>query len=244
MFWYKLHLFGDVYLSTGPEAVAEGGCLAGLCWCAVVLRVCMLVGCLPPVLLWACFYFDRPLLPPLLPPRGVCPQACAACSQRFNTRLESCPSPPAPCCLSWRPTTPCVCGLTWRAPVSGWDSHGLIVSCHAGCAWMVVMCLARCPLSLRYFGVNRAAHPFCAEFLNLHKPDASFPHSHFAMLADEERCQVDGRIGGRVVVHMCPMQQMGKQAARRGVCTHAFPHPPVNPARPHDPHLPGLQACD
>lgn len=24
MFWYKLHLFGDVYLSTGPEAVAEG----------------------------------------------------------------------------------------------------------------------------------------------------------------------------------------------------------------------------
>lgn len=24
MFWYRLHLFGDVYLSTGPEAVAEG----------------------------------------------------------------------------------------------------------------------------------------------------------------------------------------------------------------------------
>lgn len=26
MFWFKLHLHGDVYLSTGPEAVEQGGC--------------------------------------------------------------------------------------------------------------------------------------------------------------------------------------------------------------------------
>ena len=25
MFWYKLHLYGDAFLSTGPEAVAGGG---------------------------------------------------------------------------------------------------------------------------------------------------------------------------------------------------------------------------
>jgi hypothetical protein len=29
MFWYKLHLYGDVYLSTGPEAVAGGGWAGG-----------------------------------------------------------------------------------------------------------------------------------------------------------------------------------------------------------------------
>lgn len=45
MFWYKLHLFGDVYLSTGPEAVAEGG--LGLFvwvrgWLACVFVACFL----------------------------------------------------------------------------------------------------------------------------------------------------------------------------------------------------------
>ena len=35
-----------------------------------------------------------------------------------------------------------------------------------------------------------------ADYLNLHKPDASFPHAHFSMLADEERCQVGVPGGG------------------------------------------------
>lgn len=38
-----------------------------------------------------------------------------------------------------------------------------------------------------------------ADYLHLHKRDASFPQHHFAMLADEERCQVGGaarRAGG------------------------------------------------
>ena len=33
-----------------------------------------------------------------------------------------------------------------------------------------------------------------ADYLHLAKPDASFPHRHFSMLADERRCQVRGML--------------------------------------------------
>lgn len=39
------------------------------------------------------------------------------------------------------------------------------------------------------------------EFLNLMRPDVSFPHHHFAMLADEARCQVG--IGSVLSRHGC-----------------------------------------
>ncbi|PSC69443.1 arginine methyltransferase [Micractinium conductrix] len=102
MFWYKLHLFGDVYLSTGPEAVAEG--------------------------------------------------------------------------------------LRSMQPAVRYTAGELSVA--AGTVLPVVA--SHNTVRLR-FDVESA------EFLNLHKPDASFPHSHFAMLADEERCQAYKRAIERAV---------------------------------------------
>lgn len=102
MFWYKLHLFGDVWLSTGPQAVAEG------------------LRCLQPAVQY----------------------------------------------------------IAGELPVD---------------AGMVL------PLVASHNTVRMRFDVESAEFLNLHKPDAAFPHCHFAMLADEGRCQAYQRAIERAV---------------------------------------------
>lgn len=102
MFWYKLHLFGDVYLSTGPEAVAEG------------------LRSLQPAL-----QYIAGELP--VDAGQVLPMAASHNTVRLQFDVES------------------------------------------------------------------------ADYLHLHKRDASFPQHHFAMLADEGRCQAYERAIKRAV---------------------------------------------
>ena len=108
MFWYKLHLFGDVYLSTGPEAVAEGGLrafdrrlpLASVaCWRTAQHALMASPAAQQPCNVHACncTLAVHGLLPicqthmTLPPPGGAHPaqQACAACSPRCSTLLGS-----------------------------------------------------------------------------------------------------------------------------------------------------------
>ena len=99
MFWYKLHLYGDVYLSTGPEAVAGGGWAGGWVWRGCSQQrghwphvVTSGVSILPVSFLLVDPINSEPPCPAHLP---TCPpytrlQACAACSLRCSTSPASC----------------------------------------------------------------------------------------------------------------------------------------------------------
>lgn len=100
MFWYKLHLFGDVYLSTGPEAVAEGELIGT--WEQTLANVSELArpwrgpcgrGKLKatPRSLPVSFRPEESLLV------HSCVQASAACSRHCSTLLASCRWMPARC---------------------------------------------------------------------------------------------------------------------------------------------------
>ena len=130
LFWYRLHLHGDVYLSTGPEAVAQG------------------LRSLGPALQYLAG--ELPVEPGLVLPmvgRGL-----GLSGERVRTASAH------------RQLTPRSCALPAPSQVA---SHNTV--------------------RMR-FDIESA------DYLHLHKPDASFPHRHYSMLADVGRCEVRAKL--------------------------------------------------
>lgn len=288
MFWYKLHLFGDVYLSTGPEAVADGEPgrqMGGACVMGVD-GACFSPACMPLASQLAVAPASRHGSPTLLTDvrlpvhllRAVAPTcsaglrclqpavqyisgelavhegtvvplvashntvsgraACCSCEQQAQPRRT------AGCCarVARQPRSPRTISLLsvrlilW---VTGPYSRTRLLqavltagSCAAMPKYHTSKPGAFGPLSWHLTGLRlplRLRLPLLAqvrmkfdvestEVLNLMRPDVSFPHHHFAMLADEGRCKV-GLVQGRLLRwgEWCP--------AKETQC--ASPHKPI-----------------
>lgn len=192
LFWYKLHLFGDIYLSTGPDGVAQGAH-------AHALRCAVSVHCMR----WAMQLQGDGRAPLLMSTALLCApgtQACAACSRRCSTLLGSCRWMRAWCCRWWPRTTRCAgAAAVHRKPSCPAAPAAQPAACHWRCLSLasstVTAPLPALPHPSACTQVRLRFDVESSEFLHLHKPDAAFPHAHFSMLADEGRCQASGRAG-------------------------------------------------